>query len=328
MSRAAQTALLAVLVVLAGCTGAPAGDPTTETQTTPTDGSTTTPTTDDGHYSAYTVRAEQTTIDEVAAAIVRDPDSFDDERARAVVVHATTEGENASRAKLEPRIRLPLDGELVVVNGTYYRIRASVTDREEVTAHSVHAEGPLEHRYEGDELAERRDRAVNVSDLPAIDQRVFNDTLALSDNPYRGLHAIGNWYRFENETVPEESVLAGADPTIVRKNGTLWTARIDPADTSQQIRYRVTYDATTLAESEAAWDEYVRRNHVTAVSNLSLSADSRALVEQAIAAGSVEWEGTAEEEPARFRDLFADGRLHYVVDDGTLYRITVQHVIE
>jgi hypothetical protein len=333
MSRAAQSALLAALVVLAGCAGVPAGDPTTETQTTPTAGTPTDTTasrttTDDGYYSAYDVRAEQASIDEIAAAIAREPDSFDDERVRAVVVHAATEPQNASRVKLEPRVRLHLNGELVAVNGTYYRIRASVTSREQVTAHSVHAEGPLENRYEGDALAERRERAVNVSELPAIDQRVFNDTIALSDNPYRGLHAIGNWYHFENATVPEASVLAGDDPTIVRKNGTLWTARIDPADTSEQIRYRVTYDATPLAENESAWQEYVRQHHVTAVSNLSVPADSRAVVAEAIDTGSVEWEGTADEEPARFRALFGQGRLQYVAENGTLYRLTVQHIIE
>lgn len=338
MARALHAVALAALLVLAGCTGAPSATSPTETplnpQTTatptPTDATTTeTPTTRDGYYRAYTVRAAETTIGDVAAEIALSLAELERwHEDRAAVVRAAAATGSASRVKLDPEVSLDLDGELVVVDGTYYRVNATVDSRERVTAHHIDADGPLGNRYEGDELDAYRERAVDHGALPPADRRAVADTVGIADEPYRNFHGIGNWHYFENGTVPDNSTLADGGTHVVRYNDTLWKMQLSPSRTSEQSRYRVTYTLDTVAENESAWRDYVRRNNVTALGNVSVGADARDVLRSAIEDGSVEWEGTSQETPQRFEALFRHSSRYYIAQNGAIYRIIVREIVE
>lgn len=342
MTRVLRAVALAALLVLAGCTGAPSATSPTETppdpQTTATPTATNdtetpttdeTPTTHDGYYRAYTVLAAETTVGDVAAELARSPAELERwHEDRAAVVRSAAATGSASRVKLDPEVSLGLDGELVVVDGTYYRVNATVDSRERVTAHHMDADGPLGNRYEGDELDAYRERAVDHDALPPADRRAVADTVGIADEPYRNFHGIGYWHHFENGTVPDNSTLADGRTHVVRYNDTLWKMQLSPSRTSEQIRYRVTYTLDTVAENESAWRDYVRRNNVTALGNVSVGADARGVLRNAIEHGSVEWEGTSEDTPQRFEALFRHSSRYYVAQNGAIYRITVRQIVE
>ncbi|GGL59413.1 hypothetical protein [Halocalculus aciditolerans] len=344
MSRALRALAVVALLVLAGCSGGsttmtPDDPQTTQstTTTTPANPQTTTTTDgtqtttglgDGGYYRAYTVRASPASLDDAAADVARTPDDLARHRAEeARLVRRAAANGSASRVKMGPDVNLGLDGELVAVNGTYARVNATVTTRESVTAHLVHADGPLENSYEGDELDAYRERAVNDSALSRADRRAVAATIGISSGPYDGYHGIGYWHYFRNGTVPENATLADGDTHVVRYDGTLWKFELDPSRTSEQVRYRVTYTLDTVASNESAWEAYVREHHVTALENAPVGPADRDVLRRAIENGTVEWEGTTENEPAGFEALAAE-HPRYVERNGTLYRVTVEEVVE
>lgn len=334
MPRVPPALALTALLVVAGCTGPVATNPTAEptTQTTePTTQTTesaerTTELTDHAHFRSYTVTAEATTIADVAAEIARSPAEL--ERREAGIVRDAAANGTASRVRMGAEVRLDPAGEPVVVNGTYARVNATVAWSENVTAHYVTADGPLGTRYNESELVPYRERAVAFEDLPPADRRAVEATIHVADHPFRNLHGIGYWHHFENGTAPERSVLADGETHVVRYNDTLWKIRLNPNRTSEQVRYRVDFELHTIAETESAWQSYVRETRVRNLSALPVSPEARGVVRQSIENGRVHWEGTTETEPPKFRELYDLGGAFYVTRNGTLYRITVRKVME
>lgn len=336
MRRTALVPLLAALLLLAGCTTGPTStsphvEPTNSTASeTPTATPTTTQSrpTSHAHYRSYTVEAHESNIAEIGSEIARSPDELArwDEAEAAVVRRAVDSG--SSPVRTGPEVRLDMDGELVVVNGSYYRVNATVTWRETVTAHNVEADGPLGNRYDGEAMRDFRRRAVNHSQLPPADRRAVSETIGIADEPFRDLHGISHWVHFRNGSLPDASTLADGETHVVRYNRTLWKVRLQPGQTSEQVRYRVNYTLEPVAGNASAWQEHVRRNHVRNVSGLLVSGAARDVVRDALQDGTVHWEGTTENEPRKFRELYDLGSPLYVVRNGTLYRVTVQKVME
>lgn len=351
-SRAAIVALLA-LVAVAGCVGGPASSPTesptTTTVATTTDGTTTaTPTTDstsattdrrsttrDCYYEGYEVETREVSPAEVAEELAR-PIHELDYRPRQVARAALADGSATTTVLGDER---PLDdGDVLRENGTYYAVERTTVTSEIVTADGFELDGPLDPDYDEQAYDAAEAEAVAFKDLSAPDRRVFLAGVPRGDRLDHlvsggGSLAAGYRYAFHNDSARANSRLVEDGPHYVEFRDAYW--RVAPTGdrrSTERVTYR--YRLETAADSTESFGADAVERYAVAL-NESFGSDERDLLAEAFDAGVVDWSGCEESPPLVYQSLsetlsetLPDGRLAYVRHDGTLYRVTVVHVIE
>lgn len=349
-----MVALLA-LVAVAGCVGSPAdtsptADPTTATTpdattdgtttATPTTDSTTptadrTPTTRDCYYEGYEVETREVSPAEVAEELAR-PISDLDYRPRRVAQAALADGSATTTVLGDER---PLDdGDVLRENGTYYAVRRTTVASEPVTADDFELDGPLDPEYDEDAYDAAEAEAVAFEDLAAPDRRAFLAGVPRGehlDHLVSGGGALSARYSyaFRNESARAASRLVEDGPQYVEFRDAYW--RVAPTGdrrSTERVTHR--YRLETTADSTESFGADAVEGYAVAL-NESFGSDERDLLVEAFDAGVVDWSGCEESPPAVYESLAGtvadtppDGRFAYVRHDGTLYRVTVLHVIE
>lgn len=340
---------MAVLAVLAGCTGAPAGD-TGPTATDPaTDDPTTTPTTDDttttddyeepgddGYYNAFTFRASEVSPADVARALATPVDRAD-ERGQNVA-RTVVDGGSTLTTVIEPAddgvapSDGPLDpGEFLRDDGVVYRVSGAVVDQFEGEGYQMEVDGPIRPRR--DEYETAQNRAVPVEDLSAAERRAFGFVLPDDFDPESGSVIANRRYLPPSGDSLAESAWADGDPAYVQSGEYLYRVQVEERE--QLVRATVRYEVETVADSLSAFGQERLSGVVTNVTETTPPAPARSVLLNATEQTVVEWEGVVKERPEEI-DAAADWvrqrppetNVAFVRHQGELYRITVQEVIE
>ncbi|MFB6108682.1 MAG: hypothetical protein ABEJ82_07560 [Haloplanus sp.] len=340
MVRSRYVTLSLLVLLVAGCTGAPStgtSDRTaTPTSTTTTTTTASTPPTTSGHYRRYEFAATRITETTAARELARTPSAvetdvtwraaafasalFDDGRATRVVV--ADANPSATPGPFE-------NGTLVRDDGTFYELETRVVGRHEGRVYRIRLHGPLRG---GSEAYARADgEAVNASALSAADRRVFTFALPSPDERASGVTSAGyRWVVPPGDDPADARLVDGTH--YVRYEGGLYRIEGEPTD-DRAVRYRIQYDLRPVAESASAFAETRLDAFVTAVGNDSVSAPADRVVDAALSGERVTWTGEREPPeryPAAEEWVVAhppEGRTAYVRFDGSLYRLTVSKAV-
>ena len=348
---------LAALAVIAGCTGAPAGDagPTTETTDGPTtteDPTTTTPTTpttddttttddyedpgDDGIYNAFTFRATEVSPADVARDLATPVDLpyerqrnvarplVDNGSAPATVIEPADDDVTASDGPLDP-------GEFLRDDGVVYQVDGAVVDRIEGEGYQLEVDGPLRPRH--DEYETAQEQAVALEALSSAERRAFEFVLPDDLDPANASVIANRQYLPPaGETLADSAWTDGA-PAYVRDGDYLYRVQVE--DREQLVRATVRYEVTTVADSLSAFGRQRLSGVVTNVTETTPPAPGRSVLLNATDAGVVEWEGTVQDRPERIegaaqwvREHPPESSVAFVRYQGDLYRLTVEETIE
>lgn len=169
------------------------------------------------------------------------------------------------------------DGQLVQAGEAYYETSVTATDTASVEAHV------LELEYERGSDAPSGATVVDYADLPAVDRAAFDEmTRDAKVGRFSEAHSIsigGFEYVYPDESEGDSRFLADS-PVWVRYEGEEMEVRVTGTQLTERETFSVTLEA--VADTDEAFVEYVRAEHVADLSGLS--EGEREVVRQATAA--------------------------------------------
>lgn len=340
MKRLAVVAVCA-LAVLAGCTGPAVTDQpatnTSDTATGTTTGDATTTdatTTDDGYYHAYRFRATETSPEGIARDVARPMDRLYTEE-RQVADGLFTDGAASTvvmnHADGVPDDPGPLDdGEYLRHDGAYYRVDATVTKRVEGRGYQFSLEGPMGPDFH-DNYERAKREAVAFEELSAADRHLFAHDVPPASDRENAVVSSGFYYLFPAGDDPANSRFLDGEVHYVRYDGDLFRVQYD-GERTPVVRQRIQYDLVRVADSASAFADARLDEWVTPLDGAG--DRERRVLRNVFRNGTVEWEGTTDTTPQKYRATatwindHGPGNGVYVRYDGTLYHVTVREVIE
>lgn len=327
-------ALACVLVVIAGCSGAPAD---TTTATTVASGGTTTAATTDA-TATPTTSTRQTTTDTTHDRWIRGSAYTVNEETVALESSISIDSLDASDARIVnetiengtttvTRIGQVYSGSRypVVVNGTYYDVNATLLERERVTVHLFAVEGPLREGTDAYETAEAQ--AVSFENLSTTDRQIVTESLPEDrDLDTVSVDTIAP-VTFENDTVPDSSTLADGDTHYVEYEGHYLRIEFRQEDVRDRSTYR--YEANVVAEGFDTYVDIAIDRYVTNASNTTLPEGSQEVLLNTLENGSIYYHSETPTIAPSYETFYHWTRNHrFVRYEGDIYRLDIMRIME